>query len=83
MLCSHRFQITLIAQPVVLVAVFVLLEQQCVGQSSTSDIVVTPVVEEIFSPPTMTELSEIDQPKLRKELLKMISEDQIARRSGT
>jgi len=36
----------------------------------------------VFPPPSAEELSEVSLPKVRLDLLRMVHEDQVARRSG-
>ena len=58
-------------------------ERQCAGQSSDGGVAVKPEVKQVFPPPSEAELSKLERPELRLELLKMVSEDQIARSAGT
>ena len=58
-------------------------ERQCASQSSDGGTATNPEVKHVFPPPSKDELSKLERPKLRVELLKMVSEDQVARSAGT
>ena len=79
----RRCQHSLVVQATVIVFVFAAVEQSCAGQSSDSVNVTAPKVESVFPQPSSAELAEITQPKLRVELLKMVHDDQVARKTGT
>ncbi len=83
MLYLHRFRNVVVIHAVMFVLFLASVEQPCTGNSSDSENVTAPKVESVFPQPSGAELAEITQPKLREELLKMVSEDQVARKTGT
>ena len=75
----HHF----LAYAVLFMAVLSMTERQCISQSSDGGAATKPDLKQVFPPPSEAELSKLERPELRLELLKMVSEDQIAPSAGT
>ena len=59
------------------------IERECLAQAIDEQTSTEPETEPVFPPPSEYELSKITHPELRAELLRMVYEDQAARRAGT
>ena len=83
MLGVPRYQHRFLSNAVLFVAALVVTERQGASQSSDGDDATKPEVKPVFPPPFEDDLSKLERPELRLELLKMVSDDQVARKAGT
>ncbi len=83
MVCMKRHQHSFPAYAVLFMATLTVTERLCASQSSGVSTARKPEVGHVFPLPSEDELSKLERPKLRLELLKMVSEDQVARSAGT
>ena len=83
MLCMQRYQHSFLTNAVLFVAALVVTERQCASQSNDRDDATKPAVKPVFPPPLGDELSKLERPELRLQLLKMVSDDQVARLAAT
>ncbi len=82
MLCVQRYRLRMPASAVLFVAALAVNERQCPGQSGDNGTVTKSEVQQVFPPPSREELSKLERPELRLELLRMASEDQAGRLAG-
>ncbi len=75
---EHEF-LALVILPL---AILVFDEQRAASQSDNGGESESEVMQ-VFPPPSQDELSVVEHPALRLELLKMVSEDQTSRSEGT
>ena len=83
MRCIKRHQYSFLAYAVLVMATLTVTERLCANQSSGVSTATEPELKQVFPPLSKDELSKLERPKLRLELLKMVSEDQVARSAGT
>lgn len=82
-LCKHRSLQSFLAHAALLMVVLAVTERECVSLIGDGATATKPAVRQVFPPPSEAELSTVEHPELRLELLKMVSEDQVARSAGT